>query len=69
MGSSGLAFSQVNVDLFLLQGEPWAGSRMGTSGSSKCWSGVEGVFLFLFFGFLPFLGPLLRHMEAPRLGV
>ena len=24
---------------------------------------------FFFFVFLPFLGPLLRHMEVPRLGV
>ena len=28
------------------------------------------VFLFVcFFVFLPFLGPLLRYMEVPRLGV
>ena len=27
------------------------------------------TFLFLFFVFLPFLGPLPRHMEVPRLGV
>ena len=27
------------------------------------------TFLFLFFVFLPFLGPLLRHMEVPRLGL
>ena len=25
--------------------------------------------LFIYFVFLPFLGPLLRHMEVPRLGV
>ena len=31
----------------------------------------EGVFCFVFFNFpfLPFLGPLPRHMEVPRLGV
>ena len=29
-----------------------------------------GLYLFIFFLiFLPFLGPLLRHMEVPRLGV
>ena len=28
------------------------------------------LFIYLFiFVFLPFLGPLLRHMEVPRLGV
>ena len=26
------------------------------------------LFIFLFFVFLPFLGPLLWHMEVPRLG-
>ena len=26
-------------------------------------------FFFFFFVFLPFLGPLPRHMEVPRLGV
>ena len=26
-------------------------------------------FLFFFFVFLPFVGPLPRHMEIPRLGV
>ena len=26
-------------------------------------------FVFFFFVFFPFLGPLLRHMEVPRLGV
>ena len=26
-------------------------------------------FIFLFFVFSPFLGPLLGHMEGPRLGV
>ena len=26
-------------------------------------------FFFFFFVFLPFLGPILRHMEVPRLGV
>ena len=26
-------------------------------------------FFFFFFVFLPFLGPLLRHVEVPRLGV
>ena len=30
---------------------------------------IQGTILFLFFVFLPFLGPLLRHMEVPRLGV
>ena len=30
---------------------------------------VLGFFCFLFFVFLPFLGPLLGHMEVPRLGV
>ena len=25
--------------------------------------------IFFFFVFLPFLGPLLQHMEIPRLGV
>ena len=28
----------------------------------------EMPFFFFFFGFLPFLGPLPRHMEVPRLG-
>ena len=27
------------------------------------------LFSFFFFGLLTFLGPLLRHMEVPRLGV
>ena len=27
------------------------------------------IYLFIYFVFLPFLGPLLRHMEVPRLGV
>ena len=27
------------------------------------------LLVYLFFGFLPFLGPLPWHMEAPRLGV
>ena len=30
---------------------------------------TEGFLVCLFFVFLPFLGPLLRHMEVPRLGV
>ena len=41
--------------------------RMLSTGSifSTFW-----IFLFLFsFVFLPFLGPLLQHMEVPRLGV
>ena len=29
----------------------------------------NGEFFFLFFVFLPLLGPLPRHMEVPRLGV
>ena len=28
-----------------------------------------GFFFFFFFVFLPFLKPLLQHMEVPRLGV
>ena len=31
--------------------------------------GIFLLFFFFFFVFLPFLGPLLRHMEVPRLGV
>jgi len=27
------------------------------------------IYYFFFFVFLPFLGPLPRHMEIPRLGV
>ena len=30
---------------------------------------TEGFLVCLFFVFLPFLGPLLRHMEVPWLGV
>ena len=30
---------------------------------------IPFLFLFLFFVFLPFLGPLPWHMEVPRLGV
>ena len=30
---------------------------------------VTELFLFFFFVFLPFLGPLPWHMEVPRLGV
>ena len=30
---------------------------------------VVNGFCFLFFVFLPFLGPLPQHMEVPRLGV
>jgi len=30
---------------------------------------IHGGFLFCFCVFLPFLGPYLRHMEVPRLGV
>ena len=29
----------------------------------------KSFFFFFFFGFLPFIGPLPRHMEIPRLGV
>ena len=41
---------------------------------SKGNAGEEGHnlptdFFLLLLGFLPFLGPLLRHMEVPRLGV
>ena len=32
------------------------------------WLSVGIFFFFFFFFFLPFLGPLLRHMEVPRLG-
>ena len=27
------------------------------------------IYLFIYFVFLPFFGPLLQHMEVPRLGV
>ena len=33
------------------------------------WFMCQSFFFFFFFGFLPFLGPLPRHMEVPRLGV
>ena len=49
--------------------------------SLEFWEGVQGwksefgvtsmhmlfIYLFIYFVFLPFLGPLLRHMEVPRL--
>ena len=43
-------------------------------GMSACATLVKGEVhaterTFFFFVFLPFLGPLLRHMEVPRLGV
>ena len=39
-------------------------------GGISCQSGYSFIFSFLFFFvFLPFLGPLPRHMEVPRLGV
>jgi len=34
---------------------------------SKCWSSLG--FLVFFLSFCYFFGPLLRHMEVPRLGV
>ena len=38
-------------------------------GQSSWKDGIAFFFFFFFFVFLPFLGPLLRHMEVPRLGV
>ena len=35
---------------------------------TQYYQGISSQFNF-FFVFLPFLGPLLRHMEVPRLGV
>ena len=39
----------------------------GTSGET--WTICVSFFLYLFIIFLPFLKPLLQHMEVPRLGV
>ena len=37
---------------------------------SDAWTpGLSGMFCFVLFVFLPFLGPLPRHMEIPRVGV
>ena len=47
-----------------LKGSAWYSSLSFHSGKSK-----SNVFHSFFLAFLPFLGPLLRHMEIPRLGV
>ena len=41
-------------------------------GGASGWEGVSALpplYFYFFFVFLPFLGPLSRHMEVPRLGV
>ena len=30
---------------------------------------IMEIYIYIFFVFLPFLGPLLQHIEVPRLGV
>ena len=40
-----------------------------TTGNGKYWQGREYKKAEGHYVFLPFLGPYLRHMEVPRLGV
>ena len=57
------------LPLFPLQ--PWGCIHRGKGGkTSLCLSFYFVMtFFFFFLVFLPFLRPLLRHMEVPRLGV
>jgi len=43
-------------------------TRAANPSSTVC-EGFHFVCLFVFSVFMPFLGPLLRQMEVPRLGV
>ena len=47
----------------------WSGSNPCLLSNLSCCSWILFSFLFFFLVFLPFLGPLLWHMEVPRLGV
>ena len=46
-----------------------AGDQTGPPQRSNLLQSYSSFFFFFFFVFLSFLGPHLRHMEVPRLGV
>ena len=53
----------------------WLSHHRNSLASHSCWKPVHELlkefsfFFSFFFVFLPFLGPLPKHMEVPRLGV
>ena len=48
----------------------WLCLQIGRKTTSQCIKCIYlWIFLFLFFVFLPFLGPHPRHVKVPRLGV